>query len=106
MDYQKVINLLDNIPNQPSKLRTKTWVKINNDLRGADNTNSQIKFKTVKRTITIAGGEADQAVSQTDKRDKEVILKNCVPFTDCISEINNTQVNNAKDLNVVMPMFN
>ena len=47
MDYQKVINSLDNTPNQPSKLRTKTWVEISNDLRGAYNTNSQITFKTV-----------------------------------------------------------
>ena len=32
--------------------------------------------------------------------------KNCVPFTDCISEINSIQVDNAKNLNVGMPMYN
>ena len=37
---------------------------------------------------------------------KEIIFKNCAPFTDCISEINNTQVDNAKDLDVVMLMYN
>ena len=34
------------------------------------------------------------------------IIKNCAPFTDCISEINNTHVDNAKYLYVVMPMYN
>ena len=33
-------------------------------------------------------------------------FKNCAPFTNCISEINNTQVDNAKDIDIVMPMYN
>ena len=37
---------------------------------------------------------------------KTVIFKNCAPFTDCISKINNTQVDNAKDIDIVMPMYN
>ena len=45
MEYQKIINLLDNMPNQPTKFRTKPWVKIN-DVRGTYDTNIQIKFKT------------------------------------------------------------
>ena len=45
MEHQKIINLLDNTPNQPSKFRTKNWVE-NNYSRGTYNTNSQIKFKT------------------------------------------------------------
>ena len=40
------------------------------------------------------------------ERDKEVRFKNCAPFSDCISEINNTQLNNAKHLDVVEPMYN
>ena len=36
----------------------------------------------------------------------QVVFKNCPPFTNCISEINNTQKNNAKDTNVVMSMYN
>ena len=46
MEYQKIINLLENASNQPSKFRTKHWVEINNESRGAYNINSQIKFKT------------------------------------------------------------
>ena len=34
MEYQKIINLLDNTPNQPSKFRIKNWVEINDDLSG------------------------------------------------------------------------
>ena len=35
-----------------------------------------------------------------------MIFKNSAPFTDCITEINNTQVDNAKNLDLVMPMYN
>ena len=41
MEYQKIINLLDNTPNQPTKFRTKNWVEINDDSRGTYNTNSK-----------------------------------------------------------------
>ena len=39
MEYQKIINLLDNAPNQPFKFRTKNWVEINDDAQGTYNTN-------------------------------------------------------------------
>ena len=123
MEYQKIANLLDdNKSNQPSKFRTKNWVGINDESRGTYNVNSQIKFKTtmlksslcdysdayilVKGTITITGAGADAAAIQADERDKGVVFKKCAPFTNCISEINNTQVDNAKDIDIVMPMYN
>ena len=37
---------------------------------------------------------------------KKVVFKNCAPFTDYISELNNTQIDNAKDIHVVMPVHN
>ena len=46
MEYQKIVNLIDDTSNQPSKFRTKNWVEINDESRGAYNVNSQIKFKT------------------------------------------------------------
>ena len=101
MEYQKIINLLDNIPNQPTKFRTKNWTEINDDSCGTYNTNSQIKFKTsklkssscdysdayilVKGTITIAPVTPPAANPN-----------NYAAFTDCISEINNTQIDNTK----------
>ena len=46
MEYQKIINLLENTPNQSTKFRTKTCFEINDESRGRYNTNSEIKFKT------------------------------------------------------------
>ena len=48
MVYQKILNLLDNTPNQPTKFKIKCWVEINYESRGTYNTNSQIRFKTLK----------------------------------------------------------
>ena len=59
-----------------------------------------------KGRIKISGTGADAAARQADERNKEVIFKNCAPFMERISRINNTQVDNAKDLDVVMPMYN
>ena len=46
MEYQKIMNLIDNTSNQLTNFRTKNWVEINDDARGTYNVNSQIKFKT------------------------------------------------------------
>ena len=60
----------------------------------------------VKGKITITGGGDDAAARQADERDKGVAFKNCAPFTNCISEINNTQIDNCKDIDIVMPLYN
>ena len=61
-------------------------------------------YVIVSGTITITGGENNDAGRRLGERNKEVIFKNCAPFTDYMSEINNTEVNNAKYVDVVMPM--
>ena len=120
MEYQKIANLIDDTSNQPSKFRTRNWVEINDESRGAYNVNSQIKFKTtmlksslcdysdayilVKGTITVNNTAAQGAAA--NNTNKKVIFKNCAPFTNCISEINNTQIDNAKDIDIVIPMYN
>ena len=53
----------------------------------------------VKRTITVA--DPNDA-----NYNKKVSFNNNAPFISCISKINNTFINNAEDLNVVMPMYN
>ena len=119
MEYQKVTTLLDNALNEPSKFRTRNQVEINDGSGGTYNPNKQIKFKTamlksilcnysdayilVKGTITVNNTETAAA---SNNRNKKVIFKNCAPFTNCISEINNTQVDNAKDIDIVMSMYN
>ena len=121
MVYQKIANLIDDdISNQPSKFRTRNWIEINDESRGTYNVNSQIKFKTtmlksslcdysdayilVKGTISVNNTAAQGAAA--NNTNKKVIFKNCAPFTNCISEINNTQIENAKDIDIVMPMYN
>ena len=121
MEYQKIANLInDDASNQPSKFRTRNLVEINDESRGAYNVNSQIKFKTamlksnlcdysdayilVKGTISVNNTAAQGAAA--NNTNKKVIFKNCAPFTNCISEINNTHIDNAKDIDIVMPMYN
>ena len=37
---------------------------------------------------------------------KKLIFKNCAPFINCINKINNTQIDIAKDIDIVMPIYN
>ena len=120
MEYQKIANLLNNGSNKPSKFRTKNWVEINDDVRGAYSPNKQIRFKTsmlrsslcdysdayilVKGNITVNNTAADGAAA--NNTDKKVIFKNCAPFTNCISKINNAQIDNAEYIDIVIPMYN
>ena len=56
-------------------------------------------------TITIAEGDND-AEKKADEKNKRVIFKNHAPFNECISNINNTQIDHAKDTDVVTLMYN
>ena len=59
----------------------------------------------MKGKIAITGAGDDAAARQADERDKGVAFKNCAPFINCISEINVTQTDNAKDIDIVMLMY-
>ena len=112
--------MLDNTPNQRTKFRTRNWVEINDISHGVYNVGSQIKFKTsmlrsnlcdysdayihVKGTITIANTTGARAT--VNNTYKIVVFRNCAPFTNCINEINNTQVGDVQNIDVVMPMYN
>ena len=121
MEYQKIINLLDNALNQLSKFRTKNWIEVNDQSRRVCNTNIDIRFKTkmikssicdysdayifVKGRITITGAGDAAAARQGDERNKSVIFKNCDPFINCKCEINNTEVDNAKDIDTIISTY-
>ena len=95
--------MLDNTPNKQCKFKTKNWTEINNESRGTYNEDNQIRFKIsmlrsslcdysnaykfVKGTITVGSTAAQGQPNNTANR--KVIFKNSVPFTDCISRINN-----------------
>ena len=98
MQYQKIINLVDNMPNQPSKFKTENWNEINDESGGMYNKDNQIRFKTsmlrsglcdysnayilVKGTIIVAPATA----AAPNNANKKVIFKNCVSFNNCTRE--------------------
>ena len=101
--------MLNDESNKPSKFRARNWVEINDDIRGAYSPNKQIRFKTamlrsslcnysdayilVKGNITVNNTAADGAAANNVT--KKAIFKNCSSFTNCISKIKNTQIDNA-----------
>ena len=111
--------MLDSGSDQPCKFRTKIWVEINDKSRETYSVNKQIRFKTsmLRSSLcdysdvyilfkgNISLNNTAGAAANANNTDKNIIIKNCAPFTDCISKINNIQVDNAKD-NIVMPMYN
>ena len=121
MEYQKIASCLESTSDNPSKFKTRNWVEINDESRG-NYANNDIRFKTtmlrsnlcdyadsyilVKGTITITGEGDNTAAERADERDKGVTFKSCAPFTRCISRINNTDIDNAHDTDIVMPMYN
>ena len=125
MEYQKIANLLDNevalsASNKPSKFRTRNWVEMNGNTRGAYSPNKQITIKTamlrsslcdyndayvlVKVNITVNSTAA--ASTAANNAAKKVIFKNCAPFTNCVSKINNIEIDNAQNIDLAMPMYN
>ena len=114
MELEKMVNFLGNTPNQPLKCRTKNWFEINENPCGTYNTNTQIKFKTRMKSMikwslwddSDAYILANKAVASAlaNNSDKKVVFKNTQ--TDCIREIRNTQIDNAKDIDVAMLMYN
>ena len=60
----------------------------------------------VNGTMKVTEAEANNNSKRLDKIRKRVISKNCATSNGCISKINNIQINNAKNLDVVMLMYN
>ena len=122
MEYQEIINLLDNTPNHSVNSRTKNWDEINDDSSGKFESNDEIRFKTsmlrsslwgesyayilLSGTITITGKGVNDYAKETDKRNKGVIFKNCALFLKCAIEINDAKIDHAKDLVLLMAMYN
>ena len=96
--------MFDNASNQPSKFRTKRRVEINDESRGTYSANRQINFKTSMLRASlcdysdtyilvkgnISANNTVAADADANNTVKKVIFKNCAPFTDCISKINNS----------------
>ena len=118
MEYQKITNLFGNIRDKVPGCITKKWIK---DKSGtAENrykSSKQIRFKTpilrsdlrdnsdayivVEGVVTVSAEERDR-----DEMNRDFVLKNDAPFIFYISKINGVLIENTKDLDVVMPMYN
>ena len=60
----------------------------------------------VKGRITITGAGDNAGSGQADESKKGVTFQNCAPFINCISEINDTEIDNAKNIDIIMLMYN
>ena len=105
----------DNESENLSKFVTREYVRVNS-LLDTYNENKSIRFKTpmlrsnlcdysdayilVKGTITVAGNDP------RDRKNRPLILKNNAPFVSCITRINGELIEDADDLDIVMPMYN
>ena len=117
MEYQKIKNLLDKIPDNVPRFITKKWIEVHDQSGETYNPNEQIRFKTsmlrsglcyfrdayivVKGIVTVSADERDR-----DEMNRQNILNNNAPFISCISKINGVLFENAEDLDIVMPMYN
>ena len=115
MEYDKINNLLDSESENLSNFVTREYVRVNS-LSNTYDENKSITFKTpmlrsdlcdyadvyilVSGTIMVAGNHP------RDKQNKPVILKNNAPFVSCITRINGELIEDADDLDIVMPMYN
>ena len=120
MEYQKIANLLNDASNKISKFRKENWVETDDGSKGTYDVGSEIKFRTtmlksslcdysdayihVRGTITVNNTAAADA--DANNTNKKVIFKSCAPFTNSINQVNNMDLENAKYLDIVMPMYN
>ena len=117
MEFQKISNFLDTTLDDKDLPRfvTKKWIKVYDQSEKDYSPNKEIRIKRsmlrldlcnfsdayifVKRTITVTN-------PNNAKRNKAVAFKNNAPFINCISKINGVKIDNAENLDVVMPMYN
>ena len=97
MEYQRIIHSKHNKSNQ---------IKFTSSMMRSNLCDYSNAYILLKGTITIDWLGDNDATKRADERSKGVIFKNCAPFTECISNINNTQINNAKYIHIMMLIYN
>ena len=116
MEYQKITNLLGNILDKVPRFITKIWIQVYDQSADSYNTNKKIRFKTsMLRSdlcdysdayIVVKGIVTVNEVENRDKYNRNLALKNNAPFVSCILKIHNKLIQNAEDLDNVMPIYN
>ena len=115
METQKIVNLLGDANNEYSKFATRKWYVINdqnNSDYGERNENSTtVKFETkvIKSNLCDYSDEYILAVGNitttSGDPNTRVAFKNCALFTKCVTHINDEHVDNADNLDIIMPMY-
>ena len=117
MEFQKIVNFLDTTSDDKDLPRfvTKKWIEVYDQSEKTYDVNKKIRIKTSMLRSDLCGYSDAYIVVKGDnivtdpndaKGNKTVAFKNNEPFTDCILKINSVQIDNAEDLDVVMPMYN
>ena len=122
METQKIVNLLNGSNNENSKFATKKWYVIDSESKGNYSHENPIKFLTSSLEsslcdysdayILVTGNNAVKRRNAANTDDMvlgaitQVAFKNCAPFKDCRTEINNTFVDYGNSINIAMPMYN
>ena len=116
MEFNKINNFLGDSSDKVPRFVTKKWIEIHPQSTSDFNTSKRIKFKTsMLRSDLCDYSEAyvwiKGDVTATDPIPNLIFndyfaFKNNAPFISCVSKINNKLVENAEDLDVVMPMYN
>ena len=117
MKFQKIINLLDITTNNKDLPRfvTKKWIEVYDQSERNYSPNKEIRIRAsmlrsdlcnYSNVHIIVKGDITVLNPNNAKRNKAVALKNNAPFINCISKINGIKIDNAQDLDVVMPMYN
>ena len=102
MEFDKINNLLGRPRDTLSKFITRNLIKVHDkSRRNYDDKRYSVAYVLVKRLITVSS----QGNVIRDKQNRPPILKNNPPFISCISKINNELIENAEDLDIVIPMY-
>ena len=117
MEFEKIINLLDATSDNKDLPRfvTKKWIEVYDQSEKNYSINKEIRIKTSMlrwdlcdyfNAYIIVKGDITVTNTNNAKRNEAVAFKNNAPFINCISKINSVQIDNAEDLDVVMPKYN
>ena len=117
MEFQKIVNLLDIISDNKDLPRyvTKKWIEVYDQSEKNYNPNKEIRIKTpmlrsdlcdFSDAYIVVKGDITVTNPNNARRNKAVAFKNNTPFINCISKINGVKIDNAEDLDVVIPMYN
>ena len=118
MEYQKTTNLLGNTSNKVPRFIIKKWIEVYDQSGNAENRynpNKQIRFKTSMLISDLCGysdgyivvkGNITVTNSYNDAYDKKLAFKNNGRFTSWSSNGNNTLIDSAEDLDIVIPVYN